>query len=301
MDIAPQSRCLAGEVLALPPEGSGVPPACVDEVDPATGEVWRFYRTHVEGPGQLTNGKAWIQTFDHVLKNLPRPRRQLGISISDSGDPRFSMPAYGAKQRNEAAKAMREPAVTPGLPEGARRGIGTPLKLPTGDEVLLVCNVGAAAPLELPRKFREMRLEEISVFAVAAKCPHMGGCLNEGELKDVEDIAVPGQRRAIIRCPWHNMQFDLQTGEGIGNGSQLRRYPVRVAHGALYVGTLLADASPALAAGAAGTGGNAQEMDVDMDCAADGAPAPPCGAPTPCTPSRSRSPPRLLRACSTIN
>lgn len=217
-------------------------PAYVDEVDKNTGHLWRFHRTTIERADQLTNGKAWIQTFEHVLQKLPRPRRTLGISLSECTDPRHTMPSFGSMERNAAVKAMRDPQATPGLPEGARQGIGTQLKLPSGEIVLVVCNVGPQAPLQLPQKFRDTPLEELAIIAVAAKCPHMGGCLNEGELKDVEDIAMPGTakvHRAIVRCPWHNMQFDLWTGEGVGNYNSLPRYPCQVMHGALYIGVHL--------------------------------------------------------------
>lgn len=309
-------------------EASGFRPPYVDEVDPQTGDPWRFYRTKVEDTTAVTNGRAWIQTFEHVLRNLPRPRRTLGVSISDSGDPRHSMPAYGAKQRNDAARAMREPDMTPGLPEGARHGVGTQLRLPSGDEVLLICNVGPQTPAQLPRKFREMPLEELSFLAVAAKCPHMGGCLNEGEIKDVEDIVAVGMdkpRRAIIRCPWHNMQFDLFTGEGVGNHSWLPRYPVRVMYGAVYVAVRLQNGIASGGAvgpvgAVAGAGSKELPMDVDMDggatpvalqdgCGAAAAlglagpaaaggpawPAAPATAVAARGPARSRSPARQLR------
>mmetsp|Transcript_127260 Transcript_127260/g.360157 ORF Transcript_127260/g.360157 Transcript_127260/m.360157 type:complete len:320 (+) Transcript_127260:131-1090(+) len=301
-------------------------PAFIDEVDGNTGHLWRFYRT-VERTDQLTNGKAWIQTFEHVLKNLPRPRRALGISLSEATDPRYTMPSFGAKQRNDAAKAMRDPQATPGLPDGARSGIGTPLRLPSGDDVLIVCNVGPEAPPQLPQKFRETPLQDLAIIVVAAKCPHMGGCLNDGELKDVEDIVAPGAakgHRAIVRCPWHNMQFDLSTGEGVGNYSALPRYPSRVAHGALYIGVRLgaSQAAPAAAGdgaamapdacAAVGTGVGAGDadhavgtMDVDMEAGTAPAAAPAVLAMAEMPPSlaagmeaalrmRSRSP-RLSR------
>jgi len=300
-------------------------PAYIDEINQLTGEPWRFFRTKVEEPGQLTNGRAWIQTFEHVLKNLPRPRRTLGVSLSDSGDPRYSMPAYGVKQRNDAAKAMREPSATPDLPEGARHGIGTQLRLPSGDEVLLIANVGPHAPAQLPNKFREMPLDQLSLLAVAAKCPHMGACLNEGEIKDVEDIVAPQSRRAIIRCPWHNMQFDLHTGEGIGNHNWLQRYPVRVMHGAVYVAVRVQNDK--VGGGAAGPAPSAacgkshplevgeSEMAIDMEgeptagalqgecglSAPIGIPvAMPFAAALPHSQARSRSPPRVLRQHMTI-
>eukprot|EP00928_Gymnodinium_smaydae_P007476 TRINITY_DN12688_c0_g2_i1.p1 TRINITY_DN12688_c0_g2~~TRINITY_DN12688_c0_g2_i1.p1 ORF type:complete len:356 (-),score=77.94 TRINITY_DN12688_c0_g2_i1:69-1088(-) len=313
-------------------------PAFVDHVDAETGSGWRFFRTDVERAEQVTNGKAWIQTFEHVLQKLPRPRRTLGVSLSDSGDPRHTMPAFGAKQRNDAVKAMRDPAATPGLPEGARRGVGQQLRLPSGHEVLLICNVGSRSPAELPRKFREMPLESLSFLAVAAKCPHMGGCLNEGELKDVEDLVPPSRvlageapgRRAVLRCPWHNMQFDLETGQGVGNHLELQRFPVRVAFGAVYIGVPAEDAgagaaSANVAAACAPENGplqplagakqsaaedESESMDVDMDvCKTEvltpASPLDPLMAALFATPGqeamrrRSRSP-RVLRATNTL-
>jgi len=219
-----------------------VPPAYADEFDAATNSTWRFYRTAVERADQVVNGRAWIQTFEHVLQKLPRPRRVLGVSLSESADPRHSMPAFVPKQRNDALRAMRDPVATPDLPEGARHGIGTHLRLPSGDEVLLLCNVGPQAPPQLPFKFRDMPLADLAFIAIAARCPHMGACMREGELKDIEDIvanaSVPS-RRAIVRCPQHNMQFDAYTGEGVGNYLMMKRYPVQVAHGAVYIGVQL--------------------------------------------------------------
>jgi len=285
-------------------------PAYVDHADPASGVIWRFHRTEIEGPEHVTNGKAWIQTFEHVLRNLPRPRRTLGVSLSDSGDPRYSMPAFGVKQRNDATKAMREPDTTPGLPDGARHGVGVVVKLPSGHQVLITCNVGPEAPVELPRKFREMPLEELTFLAVDSRCPHMQACLNEGEVKDVEDLAVPGvvpRRRAIIRCPWHNMQFDLQTGEGVGNHLQLETYPVRVAYGALYVGVRLT------AANGEGTGQPqhvpcdplaAMQVDDEGDtagsCCSGGDRAAMAAMGQLVMTGRSRSPARPLRQHNTV-
>ncbi|CAK0890165.1 unnamed protein product [Prorocentrum cordatum] len=300
--------------MAAPPTAPGPAPPFLDDVCPSTGAAWRFYRTEVERADQLTNGRAWIQAFEHVLQNMPRPRRQLVPSISDSGDPRHTLPSYGPKQRNDAARAMRDPAATPGLPEAARTGFGRQLRLPSGDEVLVIVNVGRKAPLQLPRKFRDMSLEELepSIIVAAARCPHMGACLNEGEIKDVEDLAGGG-RRAVVRCPWHNQQFDLHSGEGEGNASRLPLHHARVLHGALYVGAPLppgARAEPARAPGAA----VAEAMDVDEPSAAEsgdalaGQRAASPGADQPLASaarrqkSRSPRPPggRVLRQMNTI-
>lgn len=258
-------------------QGATDEPAWVDDIE--TG--CRFFRTDVRSPSEVINGKAWVQAFEHVLQNMPqppRPRRTLGVSMSEGHDPRHTMQAFGVKQRNDALKAMRDAAATPGLPEPARHGIGRLLRLPSGHEVLLVCNVGTDAPSTLPAKFRDMPLEALSFVAVGARCPHGGACLNEGELKDVEDLAAPG-RRAFVRCSQHNMQFDLQTGEGVGNYLKLERFPVKVLHGAVYVGIPVAGpqvvpgGNSSVAAAAPVEGPPAGTMDVDME-GCDGCAAP---------------------------
>lgn len=205
-------------------------------------KTWRFHRTEIESAEQLLNGRAWIQVFEHALQAMPKvkPRRQLGLSMTDPSDPRHTMPTFDTKRRNDALKAMRDTSALPDIPDAARRGIGKTVRLPTGDEVLLICNVGPDAPPRLevdgaPAKFRDMPIDRLPILAVASKCPHQQGCLADGELKDVEDIAGDG-RRAIVRCAWHNMQFDLSTGQGEGNYYALQRYPVKVVQGTVYVG-----------------------------------------------------------------
>lgn len=43
------------------------------------------------------------------------------------------------------------------------------------------------------------------VYAMANKCTHRGGPLNEGELEG-----------STVTCPWHGGQFDLTTGKVVG-------------------------------------------------------------------------------------
>lgn len=80
------------------------------------------------------------------------------------------------------------------------------------------------------------------VFAVAARCPHMGAPLKNGRL--TED--------GYLVCPWHRSAFSLRTGDvaawtpwppGVGKVlGALRRehalpvYPVRVENGRILVG-----------------------------------------------------------------
>jgi len=43
-------------------------------------------------------------------------------------------------------------------------------------------------------------------YAVDNTCPHAGGPLGEGKLKN-----------GIVECPWHGWQFDVRTGLRAGN------------------------------------------------------------------------------------
>lgn len=57
-----------------------------------------------------------------------------------------------------------------------------------------------------------------SFQAVTAVCPHAGGPIDEG---DVED--------GVVTCPWHGMQYHLDTGECLDDpGFKLAHYTVKV-------------------------------------------------------------------------
>jgi nitrite reductase/ring-hydroxylating ferredoxin subunit len=45
-----------------------------------------------------------------------------------------------------------------------------------------------------------------TLYAVDNTCPHAGGPLGEGKLKE-----------GIIECPWHGWKFDLRTGQRVNN------------------------------------------------------------------------------------
>ena len=65
-------------------------------------------------------------------------------------------------------------------------------KIYVGDKVILLSNVNG------------------SYYAISDKCPHMGGSLGEGVLKD-----------GIITCPKHGAKFDVKTGEAVGEAKML--------------------------------------------------------------------------------
>src|SRR6267142_1169006 len=53
-------------------------------------------------------------------------------------------------------------------------------------------------------------------YAVENRCPHKGGPLGLGQL-----------RNGILTCPWHRFRFELETGKSVTNPAMRARiYPV---------------------------------------------------------------------------
>src|SRR5579871_973665 len=55
-------------------------------------------------------------------------------------------------------------------------------------------------------------------FALSNRCPHQGGSLSQGILTCLVESAEPGDYRTsrqgeIIRCPWHQWEYDIRTGK----------------------------------------------------------------------------------------
>ena len=85
------------------------------------------------------------------------------------------------------------------------------------------------------RKLVAVRGREVVVFNVAGelfalldRCPHQGGSLYRGKLVGLAESDEPGRYRytrrgEIVRCPWHGWEYDLETGEFMGN----RRWKLR--------------------------------------------------------------------------
>ncbi len=106
-----------------------------------------------------------------------------------------------------------------------------------------------AAVTEIPpgeRKLVELEGRSVGVFNVVGqffalrnRCPHQGGPLCAGELTGFTAAAAPRAYRyerkgEILRCPWHNWEFDVKTGQSWVDPARLRvrAYPAQVARGA---------------------------------------------------------------------
>jgi nitrite reductase/ring-hydroxylating ferredoxin subunit len=63
------------------------------------------------------------------------------------------------------------------------------------------------------------------VYACTNRCPHEGYPLKEGSLS----------QGCILTCNWHNWKFDLESGETLVGGDRLRRYPVHLKDGEIWL------------------------------------------------------------------
>jgi nitrite reductase/ring-hydroxylating ferredoxin subunit len=63
------------------------------------------------------------------------------------------------------------------------------------------------------------------VQACNNRCPHEGYPLKEGSLS----------KDCVLTCNWHNWKFDLKNGETLVGGDKLRRYPVEIREGEIFI------------------------------------------------------------------
>lgn len=81
------------------------------------------------------------------------------------------------------------------------------------------------------------------LYAIANYCAHEGAPLCSGYLGGTTEFApdAPGQLRqvregSIIRCPWHQWEFDVTTGQAVADPrKRVRTYAVDVSDGEVYV------------------------------------------------------------------
>ncbi|HMB75043.1 MAG TPA: Rieske (2Fe-2S) protein, partial [Kiloniellaceae bacterium] len=66
---------------------------------------------------------------------------------------------------------------------------------------------------------------ETGIYACNNRCPHEGYPLKEGTLT----------QGCVLTCNWHNWKFDLESGETLVGSDRLRRYPVALRDGAVWL------------------------------------------------------------------
>ena len=79
-------------------------------------------------------------------------------------------------------------------------------------------------------------------YALSETCPHRGGSLAQGIITGLVKSDAPGEydySRAgeIVRCPWHQWEFDIKTGRSWCDPRRLRlmKFDVKVEPGAALV------------------------------------------------------------------
>jgi nitrite reductase/ring-hydroxylating ferredoxin subunit len=80
-------------------------------------------------------------------------------------------------------------------------------------------------------------------YAVVNYCSHEGAPLCLGLIGGTNESAPnePGRLRRvrdglIIRCPWHNWEFDIKTGQNVADPTRrIRTYEVDVTDGEVYL------------------------------------------------------------------
>ena len=89
------------------------------------------------------------------------------------------------------------------------------------------------------RELGVVRDAEGRLFAVRNRCPHHGGPLCLGQVRERE-AGTPGRYepggQRVLRCPWHGWEFDLETGRCLDDPRlRARVYPVEVVDGRVLV------------------------------------------------------------------
>ena len=75
-----------------------------------------------------------------------------------------------------------------------------------------------------------------TLYAVRDRCPHAEGPLCDGVVRSQIVSDNPGRgevdvdrSRPVIVCPWHYIEYDLQTGRGVRSINRIQTFPVSVA------------------------------------------------------------------------
>jgi nitrite reductase/ring-hydroxylating ferredoxin subunit len=82
-----------------------------------------------------------------------------------------------------------------------------------------------------------------ALYAIANYCSHEGAPLCAGHVRGTTEDAPDEPSRLryvrdgqIVRCPWHQWEFDITTGTAVANPrKRVRTYAVEVSDGQVYV------------------------------------------------------------------
>ena len=86
-----------------------------------------------------------------------------------------------------------------------------------------------------------LRTPDGTLRALRDVCPHQGAVLSRGRLEaavDGEDVGryELSRDRAVLRCPWHGYEFDVESGRCLADpAARVRAYLVAVEDGIVTV------------------------------------------------------------------
>lgn len=116
---------------------------------------------------------------------------------------------------------------------------------PAGDFApgrLRIVALAGEAILPADREIGVVHAQDGRWHAVRNLCPHRGGAVCRGRIRGTMLPAAPGALEyalngQILVCPWHQHEFDIETGEClfIDDHSWLVKYPVEVIDGQVRV------------------------------------------------------------------
>lgn len=96
-------------------------------------------------------------------------------------------------------------------------------------------NEGQAQTIHIGRRAIAIVRHRGRFFAIHGLCPHQLGPLSDGLVRLKLQAAARSneleidEETAVITCPWHGWEFDVQTGRMIADKSRrVRTYDVRV-------------------------------------------------------------------------
>ncbi len=114
----------------------------------------------------------------------------------------------------------------------ARHVVARAAEIPPGERKLVTIDGRGVVVFNLKGEF----------FALSDQCPHKGGSLAGGICTGLVESGEPGEYRysregEMIRCPWHQWEFDIRTGRSWCDPRKLRlmKYDVAVEPGAKLV------------------------------------------------------------------
>lgn len=111
-----------------------------------------------------------------------------------------------------------------------------------------VCNtkelkIGEMKAVTIERKsIVVIRSQNGDLYALRNVCPHKGPALSDGSLEGTCTGDEPGEYNLekmgeILKCPWHNWEFDIKTGCSLFDPENVRvkTYSVTEEEGTVYV------------------------------------------------------------------